>query len=757
VAQRIAKIKGRFLVPGVSKNGRMYTRENIAKAVSRMRSEMTVPGGIPLSMATGHGAAHADDALSIIGRITSVDQLADGSATFEADIANTAAGRDIAALTTAEKPYIKSVSIRGQWMSDPYDVTTESGEIASTADDLLVSGIDFTGRPGVAGAEITHAELAESAATGMIFESVDEVHFIDEAVDSQDIDITKMMWDAYEIVKKLMMAQSMDMDDSYDAEVWSHLEDLKGALKNALIDQIGDMSNEDEETEESFSKQELLKRSQEIIAQVSEAALAPPEGVQAAARRAVKWIEDGKAGSGFTATGSGRAHDLASGKSVSMAIAKRMKAYFDRHQPDKKATGFNSGEEGFPSPGRVAWDAWGGDAGYSWAKSVVKEDSRDQTMAEADKKPYGDVSYADPGYQKDKQKRYPIDTEKHVRAAWSYINQGDNAKLYSAAQLARVKSRIKSAAKKFNIEITVESQQLIGEISEVLEAFASTIGTDIANPEKMATGMAHSAILAMTEGAGHMFGGEDNATAADGDAEHTSCMHCGGNLDDSAMYCPMCGQPIDQTALNGPVASKDNMEANVPNDTDTATVEGDASVEALAPVTEANPMAVTAPKAELSEDTIKTLSEATATAVATSLASILGDILKPAAVEAAEASTEAVEAAPAEAVAEATERTYSAVEVAEIAALAKEQAAREAIESFRSGPGARKGLVGGQTVHTASELSEGGELDSRRLAEMSSAEFLRVQESAWASQPYRFTGHMDVHPGILAPTSAVVA
>ena len=647
MAQRIAKIKGRFLVPGISKNGRMYTRENIAKAVSRMKSEMTVPGGMPLSMATGHGAAHNDDALSIIGRITNVDQLPDGSATFEADIANTAAGRDIAALTTAENPYIKSVSIRGQWMSDPYEVTTESGEIASTADDLSVIGIDFTGRPGVAGAEITHAELAESVPAGMIFESVDEVHFMDdavtEAVDPIDIDITKMLWNAYEIVKKLMMAQSMDMDDTYDAEVWSHLEDLKGALKNALVDQVGDMASEDTTSQESLTKQqELLERSNRVIAMV----------------------------------------------------------------------------------------------------------------AEADKKPYGDVSYADPGYQKDKKKRYPIDTEKHVRAAWSYVNQGDNSKLYSSAQLARVKSRIKSAAKKFSIEITAESQQLIGELSEVLEAFASTIGTKIANPEELANDMAHSVILAMTEGAGPLLGGEDDTSGIDGDSEHTSCMHCGGTVDDSAMYCPMCGQPVDQTGLNGPVASKDNMEANVPNDTDTATAEGDASVEALAPVTEANPVAITAPKAELSEDTIKTLSEATATAVATSLASILGEILKPAAA-AVEAPTEAIEAAPVTAVAEA--RTYTAVEVAEIAASAKEQAAREAIESFRSGPGARKGFVGGQTAHAASELSEGGDLDSRRLAEMSSAEFLRVQESAWASQPYRFTGHMDVHPGILAPTSAVVA
>lgn len=46
----------------------------------------------------------------------------------------------------------------------------------------------------------------------------------------------------------------------------------------------------------------------------------------------------------------------------------RMYSFFSRHEVDKKATGFNSGEEGFPSPGRVAWDLWGGDAGFSWSR-----------------------------------------------------------------------------------------------------------------------------------------------------------------------------------------------------------------------------------------------------------------------------------------------------------------------------------------------------------------------------------------------------
>jgi hypothetical protein len=95
-----------------------------------------------------------------------------------------------------------------------------------------------------------------------------------------------------------------------------------------------------------------------------------PSGVQSAAKRALGWIADGKAGSGFTSTGRRRASQLAAGGSVTRDTVARMKSYFARHAVDKNATGFSAGEEGFPSPGRVAWDAWGGDAGQTWVNRV---------------------------------------------------------------------------------------------------------------------------------------------------------------------------------------------------------------------------------------------------------------------------------------------------------------------------------------------------------------------------------------------------
>lgn len=57
----------------------------------------------------------------------------------------------------------------------------------------------------------------------------------------------------------------------------------------------------------------------------------------------------------------------------------------------------------------------------------------------------GNVPYADPGYQLDGKKRYPIDTERSVRAAWNHINNPGNARKYTDLQLNRIKAEIIAA------------------------------------------------------------------------------------------------------------------------------------------------------------------------------------------------------------------------------------------------------------------------------------------------------------------------
>ena len=61
------------------------------------------------------------------------------------------------------------------------------------------------------------------------------------------------------------------------------------------------------------------------------------------------------------------------------------------------------------------------------------------------KEPDGDGEYADPGYRADGKKRYPIESEENIRAAWSYIHEEKNAAEYTPEQLAAIRRRIIAA------------------------------------------------------------------------------------------------------------------------------------------------------------------------------------------------------------------------------------------------------------------------------------------------------------------------
>lgn len=112
----------------------------------------------------------------------------------------------------------------------------------------------------------------------------------------------------------------------------------------------------------------------------------------------------------------------------------------------KFRTAFN--DPGMPNP----FGAGDPNRGNQPAKGAAMDIDPIQELAPA-KMPYGDVTYADPGYQDDGKKRYPIDSAEHVRAAWSYINQADNSGMYSTEQLNSIKARIRTAAKKYGVQI----------------------------------------------------------------------------------------------------------------------------------------------------------------------------------------------------------------------------------------------------------------------------------------------------------------
>ncbi|MCX6217000.1 DUF6582 domain-containing protein [Spirosoma sp.] len=77
-----------------------------------------------------------------------------------------------------------------------------------------------------------------------------------------------------------------------------------------------------------------------------------------------------------------------------------------------------------------------------------KIDPREDVNPNEGERKYGDVDFADRT-----NKKYPIDTPEHVRAAWSYINHKDNAAKYDADEVATIKDRIRKAAKKFEVTI----------------------------------------------------------------------------------------------------------------------------------------------------------------------------------------------------------------------------------------------------------------------------------------------------------------
>jgi hypothetical protein len=102
------------------------------------------------------------------------------------------------------------------------------------------------------------------------------------------------------------------------------------------------------------------------------------------------------------------------------------------------------------NPGENDKDPKADDKDSSKGKGAIDlDEDMSEDAKDADGKPkYGDVEYADPGLQEDKKKRYPIDTEEHIRAAWNYINKEKNKDQYSPENKKKVEGKIIAAWKK---------------------------------------------------------------------------------------------------------------------------------------------------------------------------------------------------------------------------------------------------------------------------------------------------------------------
>jgi hypothetical protein len=535
VAARIGTITGIALIPGVSRNGRLYTAETIGRAVKRAQQRIDEDGA-PLTMLTHHAAD--DDSTQIVGRLTGINQLEDGSAAYTADLADTDEARNIASLVDTRKgpAFLKGVSIRGAWVGKVRRQPGPDGTPVETADDLELDGLDFTRKPGVVGARVDSftpagTAPAESASDGRVL--------ITESV------------------------------------------------------------------------QEAL-----VTATVTEA------------------------------------------------------------------------------------DAKGGDS----------------------TKPYGDVTYGDPGYQKDKKKRYPLDSKQHAKSAWSYVNQADNARLYTSAQLKRIKQRITKALKGFGVTVATAEGWLIDPAASVTEALAECWGMDSADAGNLYVSLTNGPTTvtvtsysldphdldavgrAAMDGACHALANLDPDMDADVDVPGEP-NDDGEPATASGTTCPCgCGCAIPETPGNCPCECESCMHCKTVDDEDDDAMETAPQIPApetpaAVPTQETEPAmaeSTTTPAAETpgSTDGINALGQKI-DKLSDALAGFVTAMTpKPAAAESAPAETVA-EATPAAPEVAETEDQRIARLVSEGVAAALPKAIQEHVET--TGGPSRKGLVASVT------------------------------------------------------------
>jgi hypothetical protein len=96
----------------------------------------------------------------------------------------------------------------------------------------------------------------------------------------------------------------------------------------------------------------------------------PPQSVRANAKRGLELRRE--YGRGGTAVGVARARDLSKRHFHYLLPAiKRMNFMLTRHEVDKKGEGW-----GTDSAGYIAWLLWGGDAGWSWVKGILRDQGK---------------------------------------------------------------------------------------------------------------------------------------------------------------------------------------------------------------------------------------------------------------------------------------------------------------------------------------------------------------------------------------------
>jgi HK97 family phage major capsid protein/HK97 family phage prohead protease len=217
----------------------------------------------------------------------------------------------------------------------------------------------------------------------------------------------------------------------------------------------------------------------------------PSDGMKEEAQRYRAWKEEGRKGG--TDVAARRASQILSGDELSDETIRTMSAWFARHEVDKQAEGFSPGEEGYPSPGRVAWAAWGGDPGKTWSDALVaRMDSDREMMPEGDaSRPYPNEHAArlrDPG-QYDRFRRRNDEGGKGVDFIFGIKEGEDGAELqairFRLDEFSAAEARAWLSERDYE---PLEFEEATGERSKVDEIEVETVTEERAAPNALDEG-----------------------------------------------------------------------------------------------------------------------------------------------------------------------------------------------------------------------------------------------------------------------------
>lgn len=152
--------------------------------------------------------------------------------------------------------------------------------------------------------------------------------------------------------------------DSFEQRFERDIRQSATPLSNSSYEERALDANDNERLEVYKSAELLLSEAQEGYIMNKDA--------REEAERALEWRRKYKRGG--TSIGVKRANDIKRGAKLSLDTINRMYSFFKRHEVDKKAKGFSPGEEGYPSPGRIAWGLWGGDPAFRQVKDILGKD-----------------------------------------------------------------------------------------------------------------------------------------------------------------------------------------------------------------------------------------------------------------------------------------------------------------------------------------------------------------------------------------------